>query len=171
MRQNTSNSLPFRGTSKGEIRALVSEALPRMIEDLERLESTGYSENVCDVVKKALDDIRVASINGAGSVWVAGIAHASGDFFLAYRRWNGQGEKTTRDAILQRRQEVDELRTHNNRMSADFRKNHLRDTVVTSQDAEFCDIAFDRLSNLSKSWPQHFKSLASAMKNRRRRIK
>lgn len=161
----------FRGTPKGEIRALVSEALARLVDDLDRLDRVGYSENVCGIVKDALKQIRTAAISRAGSTWVAGIANVAGDFYVAYEKWNGAGEMTSRDAILLRREEIDDLREFNRYMSAAFRRNHRSANVVSPREAEFCDIAFAQLTRLAKTWPEYFISLASAVKNRNRRSK
>jgi hypothetical protein len=162
---------PFRGTPKGEIRALVSEAFARMIDDLSRLEETGYGEDVCARVKSAITSIHDASMEKSGSRWVAGIAAVSGDFYTTYEKWNGQEQNVTRDAIISRRLEIREMQEFNNRMSLSFRKNHRARTVISRAEAEFCDVAFARLNELAALWPEYFKSLKTALRNRRRRTK
>lgn len=161
----------FRGTSKGEIRALVSEALSRLVFDLKRLEGKGYTEDVCDVVKKALIEIRHAAVDNSGSIWVGNIADQSGDFYKTYERWNGQGTRVARDALILRRREIIELQDYNQKMSRDFRSAHRRLAPISTMESSFCNVAYARLADVAAYRPDLFKSLKTALKNRKRRLK
>jgi hypothetical protein len=171
MPREPGSPIKFRGTPKGEIRALVSEALSRLVFDLKQLESTGYTEDICDVVKKALIDIRHAAVENSGSIWVGNIADQAGDFYKTYVRWNGQGTREERPALVLRRREIIELQDYNQKMSRDFRLAHRRFVPISPMESSFCDVAFARLADVAAYRPDVFKSLTSALKNRRRRMK
>lgn len=146
------------------IYTLVARAIPRFIEDLKRIERTGYGETQCAVVKTALTSIRRAAQAGAGSRWIAQIALDSGDFFDAYERWNGHGTSTDRSAIASRRDELGELQKINSRWSGVFRRNHEGDVPSAPGDEEFANLAYVAFADVVASERATFRSLASAVK-------
>ena len=155
---------PVRLTHQHGIYTLVARAIPRFIEDLQRIERTGYGDAQCAIVKTALTSIREAAQERAGSRWIAQIALGGGDFCDAYERWNGNGASAERSAVANRRDELNELQKINKNWSAAFRRNHNGDVPSAPGDEEFAKLAYTALANVVASERAMFRSLASAVK-------
>ncbi len=97
-----------RGSNAWALEELIDRGLGKLVADLKARELAGFGEDVCELVKDALRTL-AARPSAAGAAFASGIVGEFDKFRQNYGDWNGQGTKSSKSAIIRRRQLVKTL--------------------------------------------------------------
>ena len=158
-----------RGSTEWAIWHVKAIGIPRLIEDLEKLERTGYPEAKCSKLKETLREIIRVTDRAAGSLWRPCMLAELHEFLEIYDRWNGRMEGADLVDRMHRRQRIEEMRAVRKRISKNlgnvFAKLTTDPQFNLSRTAEV-DLARDiygKFQSLVESFPETFKILGTAV--------
>ena len=150
-----------RGTVVWGINWVRQDALSRLLDDLLEQEKTGYPHETCGKVSEAIGKIaNAASGLPDHSWWRRSIVSELEGFLKIYEDWNNhEGEE--QEKIDGRKKELKNLRAKRNKLATRIRKN--QHIIQNDLDLSVIDSMYEALSDLVKSSPEIFKSLAKAL--------
>ncbi|MDX5983902.1 hypothetical protein [Sphingomonas echinoides] len=96
--------------------------LPRLIDDLDRLEKTGYPESKCKVVKGALSQVIKVTEEATESYWRPCVSSDLQKYKDIYEKWNDRGEGVDLVDRAHRRKCISDMREVRKRMSNSLKK-------------------------------------------------
>lgn len=99
-----------KGSGYWAVWHLKAVGLPRLIEDLEKLERAGYPEVRCRALKNMLRKIIQLTNEAHGSLWRPCMMAELHEFFSIYERWNDRDEGADLIDRIHRRQRIEEMR-------------------------------------------------------------
>jgi len=147
------------GNPQKKLKRLTEKIFVGFLNDLRNLENSGYDESECTVVKEALKEMEVSSQKIASSTWMQLIALDYGDFRKAYHDWNGEGTKTTIEAVTSRRNNLETLTQYRSKWKADIAKKIKSNVGGDAAAGAFADKVVELFQNLTDKYPVHFREL------------
>jgi len=143
--------------------------LPRLIEDLEKLERTGYPEAKCRTLTNALREIIKIIDEAAGSMWQPCMSTELHEFLSIYEKWNDCKEGADLVDRMQRRQRIDEMRKVRHRMSNNVNgllikiEKDRQLAISGSVDVTLAEAIYSKLATLTNEYPETFPILNTAI--------
>ena len=150
-----------RGTVVWGANWVRQDALSRLLDDLLVQEKTGYSQETCDKVSKAIGKMANAAAGLPDhSWWRSSIVGELEGFLKIYEDWNNhEGEE--QEKVEGRKKELKKLRAKRNKLATRMKKNlHI---IQNDLDLAIIDSMYEALSDIVKSSPEIFTSLAKAL--------
>ena len=153
----------IKGTPVGKIRRVTTSVMGSFLTDLNVLESTGYDDQTCSLVKNKLNEVYEHLQSRASSVWLSELVLDFGDFHDAYSRWNGVGTSSSEEARYMRRESLMELRKMRKGWARQTLKNFDKDFAFDEKVASFSDEAIKELGVIASEYPKYFKNLKGSI--------
>jgi hypothetical protein len=157
------------GSAEWAIWHIKAIGLPRLLDDLERLERTGFPEANCKSVRDALAEIIRVTDQAQDSFWRPCVSGELQQFRNVYIQWNSRLEGADLVDRLHRRQQLEQMRSLRQRMSRNIKRERTNRAVDAQQsilgkdDEKLGWIVYEQLKKLTETHPDTFKTLKTAI--------
>jgi hypothetical protein len=148
-----------RGTVVWGFNKFRSDALVQLLNDLITRESIGLSDDQCQTVRVYLSKVVGVATEIPDGAWLKDTVWTSlQEFEQLYVVWNSHAGM---DAPAKRKLTLKAMRRKRDRLSRKIRNNQL--ILATESDAKLLNDVYGALGDLSRSLPEVFRSLSSAV--------
>jgi hypothetical protein len=143
--------------------------LPRLLDDLERLERTGFPEEKCKLVRSALTEMIRVTDQAEDSFWRPCVSGELQQFLDVYIKWNSRKEGADLVDRLHRRQQLEQMRLLRKKMSGNMKRERADRSAGAQQDILGKDdyglgqVVYEQLKKLAESDRTTFKILKTAV--------
>ena len=143
--------------------------IPRLVDDLDRLEKTGYPEGKCKLVKAALGEVIKATNDAKDSYWRPCVSSDLQKFRDIYDKWNDRGEGVDLVDRAHRRKCVTDMREVRKRMSRNLANDKKRreassqSEFATAEDKSLAEGIYSEFGKIVQEHPDTFPGLRAAV--------
>ena len=155
----------IKGTKEWAIWHLKSIAIPRLIDDLQRHEETGYPEDRCEAVKEALKKVIDSAEARPASVWHPSVTDEIRQLRQIYVKWNDNGQGADLVNRIDRKTKIHDMRKIRGLMKRKMNKkaSELQGDFATNEDLEIARESYNAFGELADKYPDVFRSLKAGV--------